>query len=204
VHFTTDARKVQRPRRRRGYTLLEMLIVVTIVALTAGIALPRVNVAWYAADANAEIVRTTLQNAQRLAVTRQHDVLVSFDTARGVMRMLEDKNNNQVADAGERIIGRALDKTARFGGPVAAIPTSLGSTGGTRAVSVAGTARSLGGLPCIVFHRNGSASNDVDIYLRSVRRTITEYRGISLVQSTGRTEWYRYSTVVPTWRKANM
>lgn len=201
MKFSTNARALPSTRPRRGYTLLEMLAVVTIIAITTGIALPRVNVAAYRADANANIVRGALQTAQRLAVTRQSDIIVGFDVTSGVVRVLEDRNNNQRTDAGERLVRYAMDNTARFVLPPTSVPVTMGGTGSVVALST--QLVTIDGLPSVVFHRNGAASRNAEIYMVSTQRATNEYRAVLVTQATGRTDAFRSSTSAPTWRKAS-
>src|SRR5262245_11275020 len=88
---TTSAR----PRAfAAGFTVLELMVVVTIVSVLMAIALPRVDFGRYKADGRVQIVRKALQQAQRSSLVRQHDVIVSFDTAGSRMRVALDANND--------------------------------------------------------------------------------------------------------------
>ena len=77
---TREAPKGVITRVRRGFTLAETMVVVVITGMMVTLAIPRVDTTKWRADAIATIVRTTLQYAQRQAITRQHDMVVSFDT----------------------------------------------------------------------------------------------------------------------------
>ncbi|HEY2896107.1 MAG TPA: hypothetical protein VGJ12_03150, partial [Gemmatimonadaceae bacterium] len=48
------------------------------------------------------------------------------------------------------------------------------------------------GMPTIVFRRDGTASSDLEVYLASSKELADDWRAIQVVQSTGRTDWYRY------------
>ena len=54
-----------RRRARRGFTLLELIVVLIMVGIIAGMAVPRMNYEKYRADAAMRTVRTVLQGAQR-------------------------------------------------------------------------------------------------------------------------------------------
>jgi hypothetical protein len=48
-------------------------------------------------------------------------------------------------------------------------------------------------MPSVIFHRDGSTSSDLEIYLQNAYKRRTDYRAISVTRSTGRTELYRLS-----------
>ena len=182
--------------RTRGFTYLELLTVLGIIAIIALFAFPRVNFTQFQVDAAARGVRMTLQNAQRLAVTRQFDVVVSFDEANGKIRVFEDNNNNSTIDAGERVTYFVLEDGAHFLMP----PTGVnGPVGG----AINGAAlTTINSLPSIVFRRDGAGSSDLEVYLTSKRAQPNDWRGIVVVQSTGRTDWYKY--IGATWKAGNL
>lgn len=184
---------------RRGVTLIEMMIVVVLLSLVSALALPRLNFAQFRSDDSVRALRTTLQTAQRLAITRQYDVIVSFDTVKSTIRIAEDQNNNYQIDAGERVTYTPLDQGVRFGNP-----GQGGVTGVATSASVVGTnVMSISGMPSIVFLRSGSASSYMEIYLTAAGNNgETEWRAVQVTQSTGRTVWYRWLTTV--WNKASV
>jgi prepilin-type N-terminal cleavage/methylation domain-containing protein len=184
---------------RRGVTLIEMVLVFVLVGILAGLAIPIVNAPGFRADAEARNTRTVLEMAQRLAITHQYNVVVSFDTVKMRIRVLEDTNNNSVADAGERVTWHGFEYGMKFATP----PSNTGLNGTTAATSITGTGLiSLSGMPSIVFLRSGSASTDAQIYLTSPRPYTDDYRGISVTQSTGRTTYSRYLHSL--WRLASI
>ncbi|HET7585146.1 MAG TPA: GspH/FimT family pseudopilin [Gemmatimonadaceae bacterium] len=185
--------RIWRRAARGGVTLIEMLVVLTLIGIVAGMALPHVNVTKYRMDAAARLVASTLQTAQRLAVTRQYDVVVSFDQENQRLRMLEDANNNDVADAGERTIWRPLEEGAHFAEPPVRI-----SAGGSGAVS-GSRLRLVDGMESVVFRRSGAASSDLEVYVTSTRDEENDVRGATVVQATGRTEWFRL--IGGTWKQ---
>src|SRR3954470_24455804 len=108
--------RLLKPKMRRGFTLAEMMVVVVITGMMVALAIPRVDTTKWRADAIATIVRTTLQYAQRQAITRQHDMVVSFDTTGERIRTFWDLNNNGTIDA-ERTTWRGLDVGILFTDP---------------------------------------------------------------------------------------
>lgn len=176
----------RRDGRRHGFTLIEMLMVVVIIGLLAGFAAPRINSGGMRADAAARQMRGALQVAQRTAVTRQFDVIVGVDAAGGGLRVTEDRNNNAQVDAGERTTWHRLDGRSRFAAPPSPLPGSVATTANLS------RPRTIGGLPSVIFRRNGAASSALELYLAGSDPSTT-VRAVSVVQATGRTEWHRHT-----------
>jgi hypothetical protein len=160
--------------------------VCAIVGIFATLAYPRVNFTQFQVDSGARTVRVALQNAERLAVTRQYDVVVSFDTVNKRLRILEDGNNNDAVDNGERITYAALEDGVHFKIPPA------GLSGPVSAPVMGSNLKSIDNMPTIVFRRDGAASTDLEVYLVSSKEKLTDWRAIQVVQATGRTDWFRY------------
>lgn len=175
-----------RSRSRRGFSVVELLIVCAIVGIFVTLAYPRVNFTQFQVDSGARSVRVSLQNAERLAVTRKYDVVVSFDVINRRLRILEDGNNNDVVDKGERVTYAALENGVRFKTPPA------GLSGPVAGAVVGSNIKTVDGMPTIVFRRDGAASSDLEVYLASSKELANDWRAIQVVQSTGRTDWYRY------------
>lgn len=171
---------------RRAFTLVELLIVLTLIAIVAGFAIPRVDTMKYRSDAAARSVVGQLQGAQRTAVTRQYDVLVSFDVTGRRVRVLEDTNHNGRADDGERASWRVLAEGTQFAAPPAAVSLGGGAVVGR-------DLRTVDGLPTLVFRRDGSAGGDAEIYLTSPRAKSSDFRAVLVTEATGRAEWLRYT-----------
>lgn len=173
------------------------MLVIAVVGILAMLAFPKVNFTQFQMDSGARVVRTTLQNAQRLAITRQFDMVVSFDLATHRIRVLEDRNNNNVVDADERITWRSFDDSVHFANP----PAAFG--GGVPSSPVTGPGVvEMDGMPSVVFRRDGAASTELDIYLASKRARSNDYRGVHLVRATSRTEWFRY--IDGKWKRASL
>jgi len=185
------------PRARRaGYTFFELLTVLVIIGIIAAFAYPRVNFTQFQVDAAARSVRVALQNAQRLAVTRQYDVVVSIDEANGKVWIFEDNNNNNAFDAGERRTSVTLEDGTHFLMPPA------GVNGPVTGAVVGTSLTTINGLPSIVFRRDGAGSTDLELYLTSRRAQQQDFRAITVVQATGRTDWYKY--IGSQWRAGNL
>lgn len=177
---------------RGGFSVFELLIVCAIVGIFATLAYPRVNFTQFQVDSGARTVRIALENANRLAVTRQHDVVVSFDVPNRRVRILEDRNNNDAIDPGERVTYAVLEYGVHFKTP----PSGL--SGPVTSPVIGSNLKVVDGLPTIVFRRDGAASTDLEVYLVSSKELANDWRSIQVVQSTGRTDWYRYQNDL--WR----
>lgn len=180
-------------RHNAGFTMIELLIVVILVSLIAAFAAPRINLNRYKVEGAMMTVSSTMFGAQRMAVTRQHDVLVLFDVANQMMYVHEDANNNGDRDPGERQRGYPLGEQVVFGlNGAAARPM------GSSAITFTKTFQ---GMPGVVFHRVGSASEARGLYLTSRRANHPEdTRAIEVERSTGRVSWYRFSPP-STWKR---
>jgi prepilin-type N-terminal cleavage/methylation domain-containing protein len=179
----------------RGFTLAETMVVLVILAMLITLAIPRMDTSRYRADAVAHIVRTSLQNASRTAITRQHDMIVSFDTLGDRISIVYDANNNGIAETGERVTTRGLETGVLFADP------SIPGIGGGQIVSaVEGPSIAMkNGMPSVTFHRDGSTSSDAEIYVSIAARGPKFYRAVTVIQSTGRVEWYRLNTTSNQW-----
>lgn len=180
-------------RDNAGFTMIELLVVVILVSLIAVMAAPRINLTRYKVEGAMMAVSSTMFGAQRMAVTRQHDVIVLFDVANQMMYVHEDANNNGDRDAGERQRGYPLGEQVVFG-LNGAVARPMGAT----PITFTKTYQSM---PAVVFHRVGSASEAKGLYLTSRRANHPEdTRAIEVERSTGRVSWYRFGPP-STWKR---
>jgi prepilin-type N-terminal cleavage/methylation domain-containing protein len=178
--------------RHRGFTLVEMLIVITMIGILTGIALWRVDIAGYQVNGDIQSIGTTLIASQREAIAKQHNVIVVFDTAGNRVRVVWDANNNGALDANEHSRLVFLGDRVQFGlGTAPAMPM------GAQSVNFTDTETSSG-LPCVNFYRNGSASEAGGAYITSRRaigdpKYVNDNRAMRVERATGRAEWWHYS-----------
>jgi prepilin-type N-terminal cleavage/methylation domain-containing protein len=180
---------------RKGFTLVEMLLVCVVLGLLVTFAAPRIDVQKYRVNSAMQAVGTTLLAAQRMAVTRQHNIIVAFDVANSSLRVVDDTNNNNQADPGEPQRATPLDRIV-FG--------LAGATPYQTFTSAISLTKKLGALPALTFHRDGSASEAGAIYLTTPRAIAdTRYSGdtrvIVIDRATARVSWYRASP--PNWQR---
>jgi len=172
--------------RRLAFTTTEMIAVIVVIGVICGIAIPHINFTQYQVDAAVRTVRMAVQNAQRLAVTRQYNVIVSFDETSNRIRVLEDGNNNNAVDLGERVTWVPLQDGVNFATPPAGI-------NGPVIMPVDGSdVVTIDGMPSIIFRRNGAGNTDLEVYLTSRRVNPNDFRGVTVLKATGRTDWYKY------------
>lgn len=183
------------PTDRDGFTMIEVLMVVIIVGILLAVAVPRFPVTAARSDAGVRMVRAILQAAQRSAVTRQSSVVVGVDATNHRFRIHEDTDNDQVADAGERVRTEPLQEGVILGTP------GWGGVNGAVSGPVQGSAlRTIDGLPSVIFRRDGSASSDLEVYLSARSGAAEGWRAISVLPSTGRADAWRASAD-QVWRR---
>lgn len=185
-----------RDNSRAGFSLIELLVVLAVLAVMVGLAVPRLDSSRFRADANVRLVRMALQQAQRLSLQQQHDVLVSFDIAGGRIRVAEDTDNNRAVGASDPVVWRALTEGAVF-----AIP-STGINGTVSSAVVGSNLVTLDGMPTLTFHRSGAASSNLEVYISVPGRGKNAVRGVTLLQATGRTEWKKL--IASTWKSGGV
>ena len=181
------------PRRRRrppsGFTLAEMLWVLVLVGILTSIAAPSFNPGRWRADSAVQEVMISLNAAQRLAVMRQHDVVVTFLVADGQMRVHRDADNDGTVDEGEDTRIVELPETIAF---------SRGSVPPVNGILDDVSFASSDGRPTLVFHRNGSASESGMAYLRPIRGSMSfdreGARAVTVERATGETRCLSYRT----------
>lgn len=181
---------------RAGFTLIETLIVVSIIGILAALAMPKLRAAPYDADAGMRTIQSALQQAQRIAIVRQTDVMVSFDTAHARVRIVYDANNNHQYDAGEEMHWKPLEKGDRFVIPPSGVQMAASA-------SVVGSALATrDNFPTLYYHRDGAVSSELELYISSYRSAKGDIRALHVRQATGRVQVYRYNG--STWQGAGL
>lgn len=186
MHTTTNHVRARPPAIAvtPGFTLAEMMIVLIIMGILGSMIARGINAGPYRLDAAARVVRSAMQQAQRTAILRQYDVIVSFDSSRKRMRVFEDADNDHALDPTELVTYRSLETGAGFARP---------STGvdGAMAMGFIASSSVVAGLPSVVFHRDGSTNDAVVIYMSDAAPGAKTFRAVGVTRSTGRVQWYR-------------
>ncbi|MCE9601601.1 MAG: prepilin-type N-terminal cleavage/methylation domain-containing protein [Gemmatimonadetes bacterium] len=175
--------------RSGGFTIIELLIVMTIVGIIVAFAAPNVDPTRFRVNSAMQVLGSTMLTVQRQAITQQHDILVQFDTAQHRLSIHEDRDNDATVDAGEHVRSVQIGEGIVFGRG-----TAPAMAMGGRAVEID---RVVGGLPTLVFHRDGSASEPGGFYVTSLRESRTarypqDARAVVISRATGRASWFRY------------
>lgn len=180
-----------------GFSLAELLLVVVIIGVLAALALPRIDPDRQRAISAMLSIGSSMQAAQREAVSRQHDVIVAIDTAGHRLVLIYDLNSNGIQDGGERQRVVSLGRDVSF-----SRATATARWFGAAPVSFAVAPV---GFPAVTFRRSGSASGAGGLYITSVKaaggaaRRVTDTRAVEVIRATGRVEWWRYDGT--TWQR---
>jgi prepilin-type N-terminal cleavage/methylation domain-containing protein len=175
-----------------GFTLIEIVVVVTLIAVLTAIAAPKIDVNRFRIDSATRSIGSAVMASRGEAILRQHDVIILFDEAGKRARVISDENNNGTIDLGERERVVQLDDGVTFG------------RGGTPAIMghtlVVSIEKQIDNLPALIFRRNGSASEEVVVYLTSMRGDVAgnfpqDSRALFVERSTGRVVCYSYRTL---------
>lgn len=184
-----------RSRNSRGYSLIELLITISIVGIMAALVMPRVRIDNSQVDTAARSFGMALMVAQRDAASRQHNVLLVFDTTAHLIRTVWDSNNNAQFDSGEKSRLFLLPERVVLGRP------SSVSALGTATASVPAMQTSAN-KPMLVLQRNGSVDRSVTLYLSTMAAmaggTDKDSRAVVISRATARPEWYAWTNTA--WR----
>jgi Tfp pilus assembly protein FimT len=165
--------------------MIELIIVLMLVVVILGMAVPRIDLGRIRVDSSAMRVSAYLLAAQRIAVTKQHDVRILFDEDHRALRIHEDANNDGVQDPSERVRTETLDDGILFGlgdDPLTGDDALTFADGGE-------------GLPTVTYHRNGAASEEGAAHLTALPAGRPTYdRAVHVTRATGLTRcWSRAS-----------
>jgi type II secretory pathway pseudopilin PulG len=172
---------------------MELLAALVIIGILTAMAVPSIDVdRFHIAGAITE-ASTTMLAAQREAITRQHNVLLVFDTPNRSLHTVWDANNDGQQTAGEHVRTTALSDRIEFARP-AAVPARTGFPANLSPMTVCS-----GGRPCLIFQRNGSLDREAGVYLTS-RKSMAgapnrarDARFIQVNRASGRPQIWAYT-----------
>lgn len=175
---------------RDGYTLGELLWVIVILSVVAGLAIPKLDWMKYRLNAEQRNLAMQLSYAQRLAVSLQHNVQVTIDNGQRRLIVDEDSNNDGTYSASERRrVVQLIDglNFTRNGAP------DLPSPAPTNVITT------------IVYRRDGSADQSGVIFMNTTRGVNLgnnkDARALEVTRATGRAVTYKYLNSA--WVKGN-
>jgi len=184
-------------RRARGFSLIELLLVISMIGVLAAFAMPRILVDNTQVDTATRTFGMSLMVAQREAVARQHNVLLVIDTSAHTINTVWDANNNATADAGEKTRPFLIPERVVLGRPASV--SALGTA--TEGVPIT---LKLGDRPMLVLQRNGSIDRGVTLYFTTVSSmagsTKVDARAVVLARATARPDSYVWTG--SSWRRA--
>lgn len=169
-----------------------MVMVVVIIGIMARVALPKFDINRYRADGAGRLTRVILQEAQRNAITRQSNVIVSFDPTYNRLRIVQDYNNNDTINTTDLVTYRGMAEGALFAKPSWTGAVGVDGTVPAAAINGAGL-KTVSGLTTLIFRRDGSASSNVTLFVTMRANVPTEYREIVVNASTGRSDMYKFN-----------
>ncbi len=180
--------------RRRGFTMVEMLVVIVMIGILTLIALPRINLSRIRSKAAIQTLGTTMISLQREAIGKQHNIVVMIDVNTRALRVLYDSTNDVRINNNERVRSIPVGEEIVFGRPAGVPARPFGGN----PVNFTATELSTG-LPAIILYRNGSAREFGGLYLSTVKAMglatghENETWAMEIIRATGRAEWLRWN-----------
>ena len=173
-------------RPARGFTFIEILMVLALIGIIAGFAVTRMSFWGYRMDANIRLMPNAIIGAQQTAITKNVAVQVMFDANNHRLRILQDYNNNGVMDATDTVRYRPLADGAEFQAPPSTID-------GVAAAYITGSGVVETGNPlqrAIRIGPNGALSGDAVVYIGSPRHRDEDFRAMTIIGATARTGFW--------------
>src|SRR5206468_3230806 len=93
--------------KQPGFTLLEMIAVLGITLLVSAVALPQLNRYrhTYRLDSAVQTLVSNLEIARYSAISKNVEMVVTFDVTESSYQFFEDKNGNGMREGSELLVG---------------------------------------------------------------------------------------------------
>jgi prepilin-type N-terminal cleavage/methylation domain-containing protein len=180
------------PRWRRddGYNLIEMMFVMGIMSVLAGMAIVQINVARAAlkGDAAMRVVMTQMNQAREMAITQRRYMQVNFAAPRTISIVREDTTTTTTKLSSVPFEGGA---TFTLYSGLPDTPDAFGKGSATYFTSSAGVVTTVKFAPDgTLVDANGRAANG-SVFL-SIPNAVLSSRAVTVMGSTGRVRAYRW------------
>lgn len=186
--------------RERGFTLLEMVLVVAILMILMGIAVVQSfgSLEGYQANSAQDIVVSQLRVARQLAISQRRYVTITFNTASNPQSMTYQVQPRQGSgDPPVAAVTVTLPRQTQFlQEGVGDTPMGFGTCGGSNGICIG----SVGGGPAIMqFTSTGQFTDGTGV--NTLNGTVfvgipnqkATARAVTILGSTGRVRQYTYS-----------
>jgi prepilin-type N-terminal cleavage/methylation domain-containing protein len=185
---SVEPKPITGSRSGDGFTLVELLYVLTLVGVLLGIAGPLLNVDRFRVNSAVIEVATELMAAQRSAILRGHDIVVAVNPVENRLRVHVDANNDGLIQSTES--WKVLDLQE---GVILGLSEAPEMSIEKAPVTFK---KKQGVLPAITFHRNGSASERGFLYLtgRGGGGQGKNDRAIEVIRSTAKIKCWSFQT----------
>lgn len=172
---------------RRGFTLIEIMLVIALIGIFATWAVTRVNLGGFKMDAAARMLQNVIIGAQQTAITRSTDVTLRFDRQNSKVEVRFMEGGSQ------RVVTRPLpDGTGFFIPSVGTSGAASDFVGGPGAVAVGGTTF----MRDVTIAANGTVPRgDVFVYLGTSAARPQDQRALAVKGATMRTTLWSFNSL---------
>ncbi len=180
--------------RNTGFSTIELLIVVSILLIFAGVALPGFVqfIPKHRSSGAARQLFTDLQLIKMRAISENNDYVMTFDTSANTYSIYDDDNNDfATAGAETSELVRTVDLQASFDQIAFGFVSDQTDPEG---VAITAPVTFTGTPPSVIFRPTGLASQSGGIYVKPTKDTSQKDRQRSvMVKVTGQIRLYKHN-----------